>query len=62
MYNFPETLFTGTRIHDPVFGKDVFIWKVDFKILQNYVADLQAGSWPDDSTGQSTSSTIASCP
>jgi len=34
LYNFPENLFTGTRTHDPVFGKDVFIWKVDFNILQ----------------------------
>ena len=28
--------------------KDVFYWKVDFNILRNYVADFQAGSWPDD--------------
>ena len=50
LYNFPESLFTGTRIHDPVFSdnkKGVFIWDVDFKILRNYVSQFQAGSWPD---------------
>jgi hypothetical protein len=60
MYNFPENLFTGTRIHDPVFGKDVFIWKVDFNILQNYVAEFQAGTWPDDPSDQAASSPTTS--
>src|SRR5271157_917637 len=60
LYNFPENLFTGTRTYDPVFKKDVFIWDVDFNILQEYVADFQAGSWPDDSSGQSNSSTTKS--
>ena len=60
LHNFPENLFTGTRIYDPVFKKDVFIWGVDFNILQEYVADFQAGSWPDDSSGQSNSSTTTS--
>ncbi len=49
LYNFPETLFTGTRIFDPVFRdnkKGVFIWDVDFNILRNYVTQFQAGSWP----------------
>jgi len=54
--NFPENLFTGTRIHDPVFSKDVFIWKADFNILRNYVTEFQAGLWPDDSTVLSSSS------
>jgi len=56
LYNFPENLFTGTRIHDPVFSKDVFIWKADFNILRNYVTEFQAGLWPDDSTVLSSSS------
>ena len=50
LYNFPENLFTGTRVYDPVFPdqkKGVFVWDVDFKILRNYVADFQEGSWPD---------------
>ena len=49
LYNFPESLFTGTRIYDPVFSdnkKGVFIWDVNFGTLSNYVAQFQAGSWP----------------
>jgi len=60
LYNFPENLFTGTRIHDPVFSKDVFIWKVDFNVLRNYVTDFQEGAWPDDSSAQSTSNPTTS--
>jgi LCP family protein required for cell wall assembly len=45
-YSFPEYLFTGTRIYDPVFNKDVFIWDVDFNVLRQYVAQFQAGLWP----------------
>ncbi len=46
LYNFPENLFTGTRIYDPVFHKDVFIWDTDFNILRLYVKMFQLGSWP----------------
>jgi LCP family protein required for cell wall assembly len=59
LYNFPENLFTGSRIYDPVFPeqkKGVFYWKVDFNILRNYVTEFQAGLWPDDSTDLSSSS------
>lgn len=45
-YSFPEYLFTGTRIYDPVFNKDVFIWDADFNVLRQYVAQFQAGLWP----------------
>ncbi len=62
LYNFPENLFTGTRIHDPVFGdnkKGVFIWDVDFLVLRNYVLQFQNGAWPGEedsaSAGKSTS-------
>jgi anionic cell wall polymer biosynthesis LytR-Cps2A-Psr (LCP) family protein len=37
LYNFPESMFTGTRIHDPVFGdnkKGVFIWDADFLVMK----------------------------
>ena len=50
LYNFPENLFTGARQFDPVFPdqkKGVFVWDVDFNIMRTYVADFQAGSWPD---------------
>ena len=62
LYNFPESLFTGTRIHDPVFGDNklgVFIWDVDFLVLRNYVLQFQSGSWPD-SEGPSNPSRSAS--
>jgi LCP family protein required for cell wall assembly len=49
LYSFPENLFTGTRIYDPVFHKDVFIWDVDFNVLRQYVAQFQAGFWPASS-------------
>lgn len=65
MYNFPEELFTGTRMHDPVFGdnkKGVFIWDVDFKILRSYVADFQAGSWPIAATELDSVKSTTMCP
>ncbi len=46
LYNFPEGLFTGARIYDPVFHKNVFVWDVDFNVLRRYVAMFQMGSWP----------------
>ena len=62
LYNFPENLFTGSRIYDPVFKKGVFIWNVDFNVLRNYVTDFQAGAWPNNSSNLSTSSpTISVC-
>jgi polyisoprenyl-teichoic acid--peptidoglycan teichoic acid transferase len=61
LHTFPENLFTGARIHDPVFEKDVFIWKVDFNILRNYVAQFQAGSWPDSGTPSSSEMSSSFC-
>ena len=52
--SFPQELFTGTRVYDPVFGKRVFIWDVDFSVLRSYVAQFQAGSWPVPFFGQTT--------
>jgi len=46
LYSFPSELFTGTRIYDPVFGKKLFIWGVDFNVLRGYVAQFQLGNWP----------------
>jgi LCP family protein required for cell wall assembly len=60
LYSFPEDLFTGGRIYDPVFEKDVFIWNVDFNILQKYVSDFQAGSWPVETYNPSTASLTTS--
>jgi LCP family protein required for cell wall assembly len=65
LYNFPEELFTATRIHDPVFGssqKGVFIWDADFSILRQYVDDFQAGSWPMAPTSPSSVESTTTCP
>jgi LCP family protein required for cell wall assembly len=61
LYSFPESLFTGTRVYDPVFQKGVFVWDVDFGILRRYVADFQAGSWPDSGAGTSSSPSASFC-
>ena len=44
--SFPQELFTGTRVYDPVFKKKLFIWDADFSILRQYVAQFSAGIWP----------------
>lgn len=61
LYSFPENLFTGTRIYDPVFKKGVFIWDADFLVLRNYVAQFQAGSWPDSAGSSSTAQSTSFC-
>ena len=43
--SFPEQLFTGDRIYDPVFKKDVFIWDADFNQLRDYVDKFNRGEW-----------------
>ncbi len=62
LYSFPERLFTGTRVYDPVFQKPVFIWDADFLVLRNYVAQFQAGTWPDSDTEATTSHSAVFCP
>lgn len=44
--NFPEEHFKSARTLDPVFGKKVFTWDVDFDILREYIAKFNAGTWP----------------
>ena len=61
MYSFPEELFTGTRIYDPVFKKNVFIWDTDFLVLRNYVAQFQSGSWPASEDAPSPEQSISFC-
>lgn len=43
---FPEELFQQARQYDPVFKKNVFIWKVDFATLRDYVTKFNEGTWP----------------
>ncbi len=46
--NFPEELFQGTRVQDPVLGY-TFVWDVDFTVLRSYMASFINGAWPDTS-------------
>ena len=48
--NFPETLFAGTRVNDPVLGR-TFVWQVDFSILRAYVEYFNRGAWPETPLG-----------
>lgn len=65
LYNFPENLFTGTRVYDPVFPdqkKGVFVWDVDFQVLRKYVAEFQAGVWPDSGVSSASGKSTSLCP
>ena len=55
-FNFPQDIFTGTRIQDPVLGY-TFVWDVDFALLRQYVRDFNEGAWPTQAipTPQATS-------
>jgi LCP family protein required for cell wall assembly len=44
--SFPQELFKGTRVFDPVFNSRVFVWEVDFNLLRGYVTMFNLGSWP----------------
>ena len=60
-YSFPEDLFTGTRIYDPVFEKPVFVWDVDFNVLRQYVTMFQGGMWPVAAARPSSIPTASFC-
>jgi anionic cell wall polymer biosynthesis LytR-Cps2A-Psr (LCP) family protein len=44
--SFPQELFTGKRVFDPVFDGRVFVWDVDYDILRDYVNRFNIGTWP----------------
>ena len=44
--SFPQQLFEQDRVYDPVFKKNVFIWKVDYDILREYIQRFNSGKWP----------------
>jgi len=48
--SFPEELFEGARVYDPVFDGRVFVWDVDFDVLRDYVSRFNAGTWPVPTT------------
>jgi LCP family protein required for cell wall assembly len=63
--SFPQELFEGTRVYDPVFDGRVFIWDVDYEILRDYVARFNAGTWPASATSgesESDEETTSTCP
>jgi LCP family protein required for cell wall assembly len=43
---FPKEDFKSTRVFDPVFGKRVFVWDVDFEVLRDYITQFNEGTWP----------------
>ncbi|HEX8991673.1 MAG TPA: hypothetical protein VF784_08330, partial [Anaerolineales bacterium] len=43
--NFPASLFTPSRVQDPVLGY-TFVWDVDFNVLRAYVQYFDNGTWP----------------
>ncbi|MFZ5922813.1 MAG: LCP family protein [Chloroflexota bacterium] len=49
---FPEELFTGTRVDDPVLGY-TSILEADFNVLRDYVTEFEAGVWPSIVPGAS---------
>ncbi len=62
---FPQELFEGTRVFDPVFDSRVFVWDVDYDILRDYVRRFNLGAWPDSaiaSESQSDEDTVSTCP
>jgi len=51
--SFPGEHFKSTRQHDPVFGKNVFVWDVDFEILRSYIRLFNEGTWPSQAPSAS---------
>ena len=63
--SFPQELFEGTRVYDPVFKARVFIWDVDFDVLRDYIARFNAGTWPAPTIAgesQPNEDTASTCP
>jgi len=63
--SFPQELFTGTRVFDPVFDSRIFIWDVDYDILRDYVLRFNLGTWPASeiaSESQTNEDTVSTCP
>ncbi|MCK7480791.1 MAG: hypothetical protein M0C28_28920 [Candidatus Moduliflexus flocculans] len=44
--DFPENLFTNTRVQDPVLG-NTSIMAADFEILKTYVKKFESGTWTE---------------
>jgi LCP family protein required for cell wall assembly len=50
--SFPAEYFKQTRQFDPVFGKNVSIWDVDFEVVRSYISLFHNGAWPNEETLQ----------
>ncbi len=46
MLDWPDGMFQGTRVNDPVLGY-TFIWAVDNGLMRAYVAAFNEGQWPN---------------
>ncbi|MBT3321384.1 MAG: LCP family protein [Anaerolineae bacterium] len=51
--NWPEEIFTGTRVDDPILGY-TYILETDFSLIQNYVDAFSRGSWLAEEQSTST--------
>ena len=63
--SFPQEIFEGTRVFDPVFDGRVFVWDVDYDVLRDYVNRFNLGAWPAPSiadTSRPDDSTVSTCP
>jgi LCP family protein required for cell wall assembly len=61
MYSFPEELFTGARIYDPVLEASLFIWDVDWILMRHYISQFQIGAWPETAFDTDSPSTSTFC-
>ena len=55
--SFPSEHFKLARQHDPVFGKNVSVLEVDFKILRSYISLFNSGAWPSQAARPESTST-----
>ena len=44
--SFPAEHFKLKRQFDPVFGKNISVWDVDYTVLRSYVSLFNRGAWP----------------
>jgi len=63
--SFPQELFEGRRVFDPVFDGRIFVWDVDYNILRDYVLRFNLGTWPASDISDASrldEDTVSTCP
>jgi anionic cell wall polymer biosynthesis LytR-Cps2A-Psr (LCP) family protein len=65
--SFPSETMTATRIYDPLFKKQVFIYQPDLALMRLYTTSFQRGDWPAEVTQSASQSSESqqesfSCP